>query len=245
MMRYIISFFFLSIQLTYSETFSIDFGEMSGSMSGRVIQLFMLFTVLSLAPSIIIMLTSFTRLVVTLSFLRSALGLQQSPPNVVLVSLALFLTGFIMAPTLEMAYTKGVEPYIEQRIDEKEAFEKIAKPFRAFMFKQTREKDLKLFVDLSNSPKTLKDREALSLGILIPAFIISELRRAFEIGFIIFLPFLIIDMVVASVLMGMGMMMLPPVMIAMPFKLIFFVLVDGWHLICGSLVRSFGVTGGG
>lgn len=230
---------FLSlISIGFCENFSIDFGEISQSMSGRVIQLFILFTVLSLAPSIVIMLTSFTRLVITLSFLRSALGLQQSPPNIVLVSLAIFLSGFIMAPTLEVAYKTGLEPYIEQKIDEKQAFTNASEPFKKFMLKQTREKDLSLFLDLSNS-KVSTAKEDIPMGVMVPAFIISELRRAFEIGFIIFIPFLIIDMVVASILMGMGMMMLPPVMIALPFKLVFFVLVDGWHLICGSLVRSF------
>jgi flagellar biosynthetic protein FliP len=220
-----------------AQSLSIDLGEV-GSNTGRVVQLFVLLGVLSLAPSILVMATSFTRIVVVLSFLRSAIGLQQTPPNAVLISLALFLTAFIMGPTLEAAYRDGIAPLIEGRIAEAEAFEKTTKPLHAFMIAHTRSQDLKLFADFAGITE-LPEPAAVPLRILVPAFMIGELKRAFEIGFLLFVPFLIIDMVVASVLMSMGMMMLPPAVISLPFKLIFFVLVDGWHLVAGSLVQSF------
>jgi flagellar biosynthetic protein FliP len=177
--------------------------------------------------------------VVALSFLRSALGIQQTPPNMVMISLALFLTGAIMAPTFTQAYDTGVAPYIRGELDEATAFDRGVAPFRTFMLSQVRENDLALFLDIGKvSPNTPAAQAPLTA--LIPAFMISELRRAFEIGFLLFVPFLIIDMVVASILMSMGMMMLPPVQVSLPFKLIFFVLVDGWYLVVGSLVRSFG-----
>jgi len=221
-----------------AQQFNVDFGD-GASTTGRIVQLVALLTVLSLAPSILVMVTSFTRIVVVLGFLRHALGTQTSPPNMVIISLALFLTGFVMAPTFETAYNDGIQPLIENRIDEMAAFDKAVKPFQVFMLRQVREQDLKLFLDLSRTPELAKAEDA-PLKALIPAFMISEMRRAFEMGFLIFLPFLIIDMVVASVLMSMGMMMLPPASISMPFKLIFFVLVDGWYLLAGSLVQSFG-----
>ena len=221
-----------------ADTFTLDLGTSGGSMMGRMIQLLIMMTVLTLAPSIVMMVTSFTRIVVVFSFVRSALGTQQSPPNMILLSLAMFLTVFIMAPTFEKAFDEGIQPLIEEKISEKEAFERTSKPFQLFMLKNVREKDLRLFADIAKI-ETIKAPEDTPLRILVPAFIISELKRAFEIGFLIFIPFLIIDMVIASVLMSMGMMMLPPAMISMPFKLIFFVLVDGWHLLCGSLVNSF------
>lgn len=217
---------------------SLDIGDPDSSLIGRLVQIFVLMSVLALAPSIIIMVTSFTRIVVVFSLLRSALGLQQSPPNMVLISLSLFLTAFIMGPTLETAYDKGIAPLVSEKITEEEAFHETTLPFKVFMLKNVREKDLKLFFDISNID-IVKTPETTPLKALIPAFIISELRRAFEIGFLVFVPFLVIDMVVASVLMSMGMMMLPPVMIALPFKIIFFVLADGWFLLCGSLVNSF------
>jgi len=225
-----------------AQTFSIDLGGDGGgaSFTGRLIQLLALLTVLSLAPSILVVVTSFTRIVVVLSIIRSALGLQQTPPNAVLISLALFLTAFIMAPTLEASYQAGIAPLIEQRIDEAEALKRSVAPVHDFMMRQVRKRDLAMFMDIAGI-ETVETPEATPLRILVPAFIISELRRAFEIGFLIFIPFLIIDMVVASVLMSMGMMMLPPVMISLPFKLIFFVLVDGWHMVAGSLVQSFNV----
>ncbi|MBW7852457.1 MAG: flagellar type III secretion system pore protein FliP [Rhodospirillales bacterium] len=221
-----------------AQTFSLDLGDPE-SATGRIVQLVILITVLSLAPSILVMVTSFTRIVVVLSLLRHALGTQGSPPNMVMVSLALFLTGFIMAPTFEQSFDQGIKPFIDGRIEETEAFDLAVQPLHGFMMRQVRDQDLGLFLEIAKTPADTP-REATPLRALIPAFMISELRRAFEIGFLVFLPFLIIDMVVASVLMSMGMMMLPPVMIAMPFKLIFFVLVDGWYLIAGSLVQSFG-----
>lgn len=222
-----------------AQSLNLDLGGEGGSASARLIQIVALMTVLSLAPSILIMVTSFTRIIVVLSVLRSALGLQQTPPNSVLISLAMFLTLFIMGPTFEAAYTNGVQPLMAEEIDEREAFDRITKPFHTFMVQHAREKDLQLFTDMAKI--TIETPEATPFRVLIPAFMISELRRAFEIGFLIFIPFLIIDMLIASVLMSMGMMMLPPVLISLPFKLIFFVLVDGWYMICGSLVKSFNV----
>ena len=221
-----------------AQALTLDLGE-GGSASGTIIQLVALLTILSLAPSILVMVTSFTRIVVVLSFLRSALGLQQTPPNAVLISLALFLTAFIMAPVLEQSYDAGIAPLLADQIDETEAFERAVAPVHGFMMRQVREQDLALFLDIADEDG-LDDPRDTSLRVLVPAFLISELRRAFEIGFLLFVPFLIIDMVVASILMSMGMMMLPPVMISLPFKLIFFVLVDGWYLVAGSLVQSFG-----
>jgi flagellar biosynthetic protein FliP len=218
-----------------------DDGAGGGSVAGRVVQMVVLLTVLSLAPSILMMMTSFTRIVVVLSFLRTALGTQQTPPNTVLISLAMFLTLFIMMPTINASYEQGLKPMMNDEVAEMEGLQKAVVPFKQFMLKHTREKDLTLFIGLA---KIAEPKEALDtpLQVVIPAFMISELRRAFEIGFLIFLPFLVIDMVTASILMSMGMMMLPPVMIALPFKIIFFVLVDGWYLISGSLVQSYGGT---
>lgn len=211
--------------------------------SRRIFQMVMLITVLSLAPSIVMMVTSFTRIVIVLSFLRTAMGLQNTPPNVVLISLAMFLTLFIMAPTMEKAYEDGVGPYIEERISEEEALTNTIAPFRTFMATQVGDKELDLFLSfLQNPPAENVKIEEVPLQALIPAFMITELRRAFEIGFLLFLPFLVIDLAVASILMSMGMMMLPPVIISLPFKVIFFVLVDGWALLAGSLVRSFNVN---
>ncbi len=222
-----------------AQAITLDLGaEETGTVAGRLIQMVALLTILSLAPSILIMMTSFTRIVIVLSFLRTAMGIQQTPPNTVMISLALFLTFFIMTPTLKAAYDNGVTPLINNEIDEVQAFERTTAPFHAFMMKHVRENDLKLFMDMSKTPPPETEAE-VPLQVLVPAFMISELRRAFEIGFMIFLPFVIIDMVTASILMSMGMMMLPPVMISLPFKIIFFVLVDGWYLICGSLVQSF------
>ncbi len=219
---------------------NIDLGADEGNLTDRILQILALLTILSLAPSILIMVTSFIRIVVVLSLLRTAMGLQQSPPNPVIISLALFLTAFIMAPVFTAAYESGVEPYINDEIEIDQAFENASGPFKTFMLANVREKDLLLFMDLADA-EAVEEPEATPFHILIPAFMISELRRAFEIGFLIFIPFLVIDMVIASVLMSMGMMMLPPIIISLPFKLIFFVLVDGWHMIAGSLVQSFRV----
>ena len=225
-----------------AQDISISLGQGNGGVTERAIQLIALLTILSLAPSIVVMMTSFTRIVVVLSLLRTALGTATAPPNTVIVALALFLTAFVMGPTLQQSYDDAVKPLVGNQITVEQALQRGAGPLRSFMQKNVREKDLKLFMDLSGDapPATPAD---MSMRILVPAFMISELKRAFEIGFLLFLPFLIIDLVVASVLMSMGMMMLPPVTISLPFKIIFFVLVDGWYLVAGSLVQSFGPGG--
>lgn len=223
-----------------AQTLNLDLGT-GPSSTGRIVQMIALLTVLSLAPSILVMVTSFTRIIIVLSFLRSALGVQQTPPNSVLISLALFLTAFVMTPTFEAAYSEGIRPLMENNITEAQAMERSVVPVHKFMMTHVRDRDLRLFLDMSKQPLPAKP-EATPLRVLVPAFMISELRRAFEIGFLLFLPFVIIDMVIASILMSMGMMMLPPVMISLPFKLIFFVLVDGWYLVAGSLIKSFGGT---
>ncbi|MFN3960182.1 MAG: flagellar type III secretion system pore protein FliP [Parvularculaceae bacterium] len=220
-----------------AQSMTIDLGDGAG-FSSRLIQIVLLTTVLSLAPSILIMMTSFIRIVVVLSLLRTAIGVQASPPNPVIISLALFLTAFVMAPTFEEAWRAGVAPMMKDEMPMEKALPAAIAPVKAFMLTQTREKDLALFFDLADAkPET---PEAAPLHLVAPAFMISELRRAFEIGFMIFIPFLIIDMVISSILMAMGMLMLPPIVISLPFKLIFFVLVDGWRLVAGSLVKSFG-----
>jgi len=221
-----------------AQEISVNFAKGSG-LTEHVIQMIAMLTVLSLAPSILVMMTSFTRIVVVLSLLRTALGTATAPPNAVIVSLALFLTAFVMGPALQNAYDTGVKPLIANQITTEQAFERSSLPLRAFMEKNVSPKDLKLFIDMSKQPAP-KNPQDLSLRVLVPAFMISELKRAFEIGFLLFLPFLIIDLVVASVLMSMGMMMLPPVVVSLPFKLIFFVLVDGWSLVAGSLIQSYG-----
>jgi flagellar biosynthetic protein FliP len=223
--------------LAFGQDISVDFGD-DATLTERAVQLVGLITLLSLAPSILVMVTSFTRIVVVLSLLRTAIGLQTAPPNSVMVSLALFLTIFVMGPTLQASYDAGVAPLLAGTIEVQEAFERGAGPIQEFMSANVRDKDVELFYDISNAEPPA-EAAPIPLQILVPAFMISELRRAFEIGFLLFVPFVIIDMVVASVLMSMGMMMLPPVVISLPFKLIFFVLVDGWHLVAGSLVRSF------
>jgi flagellar biosynthetic protein FliP len=211
-----------------------------GAVSGRIIQLVALLTVLSLAPGLLIMVTSFTRFVVAFSFLRSGLGLQSTPANLFLISLALFMTFFVMGPTFDRAWQDGVKPLTENRISESEAFARTTDPFREFMLAHVRPKDLQTFTDLAAAsyPKT-EVGEKVDLRILIPAFMISELRRGFEIGFLIALPFLVIDMIVATLVMSMGMMMMPPTVIALPFKVLFFVLIDGWSILVSGLVKSF------
>ncbi len=204
------------------------------------IQTLLFLTALTFIPAAVLMMTAFTRIVIVLSLLRQAIGTLQAPPNQVLIGLALFLTFFVMAPAFEKAYQDAYVPFSENKIDLMTAAERGVVPFREFMLKQTRESDLALFVRLSNTPP-LEGPEAVPLKVLVPAFIISELKTAFQIGFVIFIPFLVIDMVVASVLMSMGMMMLSPVIISLPFKLMLFVVVDGWNLLIGSLVRSFQV----
>lgn len=216
---------------------SIDLGQGEG-FSRQALELVALITILSLAPSILIMTTGFVRIVVVLSLLRSAIGLQQSPPNGVIISLALFLTFFVMAPTFQQSWEKGVSPYLREELTFEAAIPPAITPLKTFMLGQTREQDLELFINIAKI-KTPQAPLATPFHVLAPAFMISELKRAFEIGFLIFLPFLIIDLVTASLLLSMGMITLPPIVVSLPFKLVFFVLVDGWRLIAGSLVESF------
>ena len=220
-----------------AQALNVNLGTGAG-LTERVVQLIGLMTVLSLAPSIVIMTTSFVRIVVVLSLLRTALGLQQSPPNSVIISLALFLTAIVMGPTLQKSYDDGIKPLMDQQMELPAAFDAAGGPVKTFMLSQVGREDLALFIKLSKIPKPATAQDT-PIQVVTPAFMISELKRAFEIGFLLFIPFLVIDLVVASVLMSMGMMMLPPVVVSLPFKLIFFVLVDGWRLVAGSLVQSF------
>lgn len=210
-----------------------------GSATGKIVQLLVALTVLSVAPGLLIMITSFTRFAIALSFLRSGLGLQSTPANLVLISLALFMTFYVMAPTFDSAWEAGLKPLMENKISEVEAFDKMSQPFRRFMIANVRDKDLKLFDSLTKDKRPPGDNEKLGLQVLVPAFMISELRRGFEIGFLIVLPFLVIDMIVAVLTMSMGMMMLPPTAISLPVKVLFFILIDGWNLLVGSLIRSY------
>lgn len=218
---------------------NIEIGKAQGPDDvTRLLNLFVIITILSIAPAILVLMTSFTRIIVVLGFMRQALATQQMPPNQVLIGLALFLTMFIMAPVWQRVYVDAYQPYTNGELQEKEAFDKAMTPLREFMLRQTREKDLMLFVQMSKveRPKTYAD---IPTYVLVPAYVISELRTAFEIGFMIYVPFLIIDMVVASTLMAMGMLMLPPIFISLPFKIVMFVLADGWYRLVGSLVESF------
>lgn len=211
-----------------------------GSVASWIIRTFGLLTVLSVAPGILIMVTSFPRFVIAFAILRAGMGLQTTPANLILVSLALFMTFYVMAPTFDRAWENGIQPLIDNQINEAEAFDRVSDPFRDFMLANTRDKDLNLFVDLAaeRGQNVATDGE-VDLRVLVPSFMISEIRRGFEIGFLIVLPFLVIDLVVATITMSMGMMMLPPTAISLPFKILFFVLIDGWNLLVGSLVRSF------
>ena len=218
-------------------TIGIDNAKDPGDIS-VVLQIFLLLTVLSLAPTILIMLTSFTRIVIVLSVLRQAMGTNQMPPNQIVIGLALFLTFFIMSPVWQSVNQNALQPYLGKKITQQQALENASGPIRKFLIKQTREKDLSLFVDIAgiDKPKGVDD---VPISVIIPSFIISELKTAFQMAFLLYVPFLIIDMVVASVLLSMGMMMLPPIMVSLPFKIMLFVLTDGWYLIVGSLVKSF------
>jgi flagellar biosynthesis protein FliP len=220
----------LSIDLNSSK----DAGQLT-----VVLQIFILLTILSLAPAILIMLTSFTRIVIVLSILRQALGTQQTPPNQVIIGLSLFLTLFIMTPVWSNIHENAVKPFMNKEINQTVAFERAVVPIRKFMAKQTREKDIAMLVEISKigKPKNIDD---IPMTVLIPSFVISELKTAFQMGFLLYVPFLILDVVISSILLSMGMMMLPPIMISLPFKLMLFVLADGWHLIIGSIVKSFG-----
>jgi flagellar biosynthetic protein FliP len=222
-------------------TLSIGLDEANDPKKVSVlIEILLVFTILSMAPAILLMMTCFTRLIIAFSFLKKALGTQTTPPNQVLVGLSLFLTVFIMTPVLTQINSNAIKPYLDEQITAEQALEEGVKPLRKFMFKQTREKDLALFMSLAKLEKP-QNKDEVPTFLLIPAFMISELKTAFQIGFVLFLPFLVIDMVVASILLSMGMMMLPPIMVSLPFKLLLFVLVDGWYLIVGSLIKSFGV----
>ena len=230
----------LAPSLAWSQSVNIDLGAAGqAGATGRLVQLTALITVLSIAPSLLVMVTGFTRIVIVLSLLRSAIGAQSTPPNTVLIGLALFLTFFVMQPVLDQAYTTGLLPMTEGRVGELEGLRLAAEPFRHFMAGNVRGSDLQLFLDMAHLPAASTAEDA-PWRALVPAFAIGELRRAFEMGFLLYLPFLVIDMVVGSVLMSLGMMMLPPSGISLPFKLIFFVLVDGWRLVSGGLVQSFG-----
>ena len=218
-------------------------GQANGEMSGRIVQLVAVLSVLSIAPSLLVMATSFTRFVIALSFLRSGLGLQSTPGNIVLISLSLFLTIFVMSPTFDKAWRDGVQPLVDRKIDEREAVERMVGPFRDFMLSNVRESDLRLMKELQVAKKHQtpeRNERTVSLTVLVPAFMISELRRGFEIGFLVALPFLVIDLIVATIVMSMGMMMLPPSVIGLPIKVLFFVLIDGWSLLVRGLVRSYG-----
>ena len=236
-------FFFIQSHFSYAVTVPhFQMGVISTEDPKEVVntlKILILLTVLTLAPAILIMMTSFTRVVIVLSFVRQALGTQNAPPNQLLVGLALFITFFVMSPFFQKINEKAVKPYLSGKIGQEEAFQKSLNPLRHFMFNQTRDEDLSLFLRMSKTapPKTKLE---VPTSVLIPAFVISELKTSFQIGFIIYLPFLVIDMVTASVLMAMGMMMLPPVIISLPFKIMLFVFVDGWNLLIGSLVKSFG-----
>ena len=220
----------------------LDFGgigKADGTTVGYIIQMFGLLTVLSVAPGLLIMVTSFTRFVIAFSILRAGMGLQSTPANLILISLSLFMTFYVMSPTFDQAWSGGVRPLMNNEISQTEALEKISDPFRAFMLRNVRDKDFDLFADLARERGQTVARENVDLRILVPAFMISEIRRGFEIGFLIVLPFLVIDLIVATITMAMGMMMLPPTVVSLPFKIMFFVLIDGWNLLVGSLVRSF------
>lgn len=213
---------------------------LTGSVASWIVRTFGLLTVLSLAPGILVMVTSFPRFIIAFSILRTGIGLASAPANMILVSLALFMTFYVMAPTFDKAWETGVSPMLEDQIDEEEAIKRIAEPFRDFMLANTRPKDISLFVDLAREQgQATETDDKIDMRVLVPAFMISEIRRGFEIGFLVVLPFLVIDLVVATITMAMGMMMLPPTAISLPFKILFFVLIDGWNLLVGSLVRSF------
>lgn len=213
--------------------------QADGTTVGTIIQMFGLLTVLSIAPGLLIMVTSFTRFVIAFSILRAGIGLQSTPANMVLISLSLFMTFYVMSPTFDQAWNNGVRPLMQNQITQQVALERISDPFRTFMLRNVRDKDFDLFADLARERGQQVARDTVDLRVLVPAFMISEIRRGFEIGFLIVLPFLVIDLIVATITMAMGMMMLPPTVVSLPFKIMFFVLIDGWNLLVGSLVRSF------
>ena len=244
MKRLVVTPTLLLISVAAAQAQTVDLGALlpngGASATARMLQIAAVLTVLSVAPGLLIMVTSFTRFIVALSFLRSGLGLQSTPSNIVMTSLAFFMTLFVMTPTFDKAWRNGVKPMMDNAITQEQAFTEIVQPFREFMLAQVREKDIALFEDLSRHEFDQRDRAQVDLRVLIPSFMISELRRGFEIGFMIILPFLVIDLVVSTLTMSMGMMMLPPTVLSLPAKLLFFVMMDGWNLLIGSLVRSVG-----
>ncbi|EKF17147.1 flagellar type III secretion system pore protein FliP [Nitratireductor pacificus] len=243
-MRLILLAIIAAVVPTAAAAQTIDLGALTGggdgSTVGTIIQMFGLLTILSIAPGILIMVTSFTRFIIAFSILRAGIGLPSTPANLILISLSLFMTFYVMAPTFDRAWADGVKPLMNNEISEEVALERISQPFRSFMTNNVREKDFALFSDLATERGNIDANiETADLRVLIPAFMISEIRRGFEIGFLIVLPFLVIDLIVATITMSMGMMMLPPTVVSLPFKILFFVLIDGWNLLVGSLVRSF------
>ncbi len=242
MRRLALALLLLSATVPAAHAQQIDLGGIGaadGTTVGYIIQMFGLLTILSVAPGLLIMVTSFTRFVIAFSILRAGIGLQTTPANLILISLSLFMTFYVMAPTFDQAWNNGVRPLMDNQITQTEAFDRISDPFRTFMVKNVRDKDFDLFADLARERGQTVAEETVDLRILVPAFMISEIRRGFEIGFLIVLPFLVIDLIVATITMAMGMMMLPPTVVSLPFKILFFVLIDGWNLLVGSLVRSF------
>jgi flagellar biosynthetic protein FliP len=242
MKKLLTAIFMLVATVSAASAQQLNLGAISqadGATVGYIIQMFGLLTVLSVAPGLLIMVTSFTRFVIAFSILRAGMGLQTTPANLILISLSLFMTFYVMAPTFDQAWNNGVRPLMNNEITQQQALERISDPFRQFMVKHVRDKDFDLFADLAREQGQTVSRENVDLRVLVPAFMISEIRRGFEIGFLIVLPFLVIDLIVATITMAMGMMMLPPTVVSLPFKLLFFVLIDGWNLLVGSLVRSF------
>jgi len=242
MRKFLATLAWLAASASIAEAQQLDLGaigQADGTTVGYIIQMFGLLTILSVAPGLLIMVTSFTRFVIAFSILRAGIGLQTTPANLILISLSLFMTFYVMAPTFDQAWNNGVRPLMDNEITQAEALERISDPFRTFMVAHVRDKDFDLFADLARERGQTVAEEAVDLRILVPAFMISEIRRGFEIGFLIVLPFLVIDLIVATITMAMGMMMLPPTVVSLPFKLLFFVLIDGWNLLVGSLVRSF------
>ncbi|KQZ14406.1 MULTISPECIES: flagellar type III secretion system pore protein FliP [unclassified Mesorhizobium] len=242
MKRFLLALAMAALAVSTASAQQIDLGgiaQANGTTVAYIIQMFGLISVLSVAPGLLIMVTSFTRFIIAFSILRAGIGLQSTPANLILISLSLFMTFYVMAPTFDQAWNNGVKPLMDNQITQTQAFERISEPFRGFMLQNVRDKDFDLFADLARERGQTVSRETVDLRILVPAFMISEIRRGFEIGFLIVLPFLVIDLIVATITMAMGMMMLPPTVLSLPFKIMFFVLIDGWNLLVGSLVRSF------
>ena len=240
LLLFTLAFVLSSMSFALAQEAGTGSGLVGGQTSGQIIQLFSLLTVLAIASGILVMVTSFPRFVIVFAILRAGMGLQTTPANIILISLALFMTFYVMAPVLDDAWENGIQPLVEEQIDESEAFDRTVEPFRGFMMKNVRDKDLDLFVDLATErgQQVVVDNQQVDMRVLVPAFMISEIRRGFEIGFLVVLPFLVIDLIVATIVMSMGMMMLPPSVVSLPFKILFFVMIDGWNILVGNLVRS-------